>query len=316
MINWSLREIEVFIALAETLSFRRTAERMHLSQPAVSGVVARLEAGFGAALFERSTRAVQLTDAGQALLAHARGLNAQARAATAAVRDVVELRQGRVRVAALPSLAATVVPVVFARFAARHPGVRLDLLDTLSAVSFELVRSGEVDFALTAENPAYADLSYVALASDPFVLLLGADHALARGRGPLRWAEVADLTHISMPAATSVRQYADATLLQLGRRFEPRYEVEHLASIDAMVAAGLGVAALPALAALVARGAGVVQRPLAEPVVRRPIGLVTLQGRRLSTAAQAVADLLRSEVLRRLHRPRAVRGSAQASSRA
>lgn len=300
MINWSMREIEVFLALAETLSFRRTAERMHLSQPAVSGVVARLESGFGAPLFERSTRAVRLTDAGEALLGHARSLHAQARSAAAAVRDVAELRQGRVRVAALPSLAATVVPAVFARFAAAHPGVRLDLLDTLSVASFELVRSGEVDFALTAENPAYADLVCVTLASDPFVLLLGAQHPLAGGRGPLRWAEVADLPHISMPPPTSVRQYADAAMLRLGRRFEPRYEVEHLASIDAMVAAGLGVSALPELAALVARGPSVVQRQLVEPVVRRPIGLVTAQGRRLTTAAQAVADQLRAEVLHRL----------------
>ena len=304
MINWTIREIEVFLALAETLSFRRTAEQVHLSQPAVSGVVARLEAAFGAALFERSTRAVRLTDAGAALLLHARGLQAQAGAAAAAVRDVVELRQGRVRVAALPSLAATVVPPVFARFAAQHPGVRLDLLDTLSVASFELVRSGEVDFALTAENPAYADLSCVALASDPFVLMLSAAHPLARGRAALGWRQVADLAHISMPAPTSVRQYVDAALLGLGLRFEPRYEVEHLASINAMVAAGLGVAVLPALAARVARGPDVVQRRLVEPEVRRPIGLVTLQGRRLSTAAQALADLLRDAVQQTLRQRR------------
>jgi DNA-binding transcriptional LysR family regulator len=297
MINWTLREIAVFVSLSETLSFRSTAQRMHLSQPAVSGVVARLEASFGAPLFERSTRAVRLTDAGQALLLHAQGLQAQAAAAEAAVRDVVELRQGRVRVAALPSLAATVVPAVFSRYAADHPGVQLDLSDTLSVASFELVRSGEVDFALTAENPAYADLTYESWTSDPFVLLLHPGHALARSRQPLRWRQVVDLPHISMPAPTSVRQYADAAFLQIGQRFEPRYEVEHLATINAMVAAGLGVAALPELAARVARGTDVVQRRLIDPVIRRPIGLVTPQTRRLSTAAQAMAQLLREEVL-------------------
>ncbi|MBE7941798.1 MULTISPECIES: LysR family transcriptional regulator [Ramlibacter] len=296
MINWSLREIEVFLDLADTLSFRRTAERVHLSQPAVSGVLARLEAALGAPLFERSTRTVRLTDAGQALVAHARMLHAQAAAAEAAVRDVAELRQGRVRVAALPSLAATVVPTVFARFAARHPGVRLDLLDALSVQAFERVRAGDADFALTAENPAYADLAWSPIASDPFVLLLPTGHPLARGRGPLAWSEVTGLPHISMPAPTSVRQYADAAMLSLGTRFEPRYEVEHLASINAMVAAGLGVSALPALAALVARGADVAQRRLAGPDVRRPIGLVTPEGRSLSTAAAALAGLLRQEV--------------------
>jgi len=303
MINWSIREIEVYLSLAATLSFRRTAEQMHLSQPAVSGVITRLETNLGARLFDRNTRTVRLTSAGHALLVHARTLHAHAQAANAAVRDLVELREGQVRVAALPSLAATVVPAVFARFAIDHPGVRLDLLDTLSGASFELVRADQVDFALTAENPAYADLTYAALASDPFVLLLPAGHPLATADRPLRWAEVIALPHISMPVRTSVRQYADEALLKLGRRFEPRYEVEHLASINAMVAAGLGVAALPELAALVARSTAVVQRRLVEPEVHRPIGLVTMQGRTLSAAAQAVARMLREEVSKVLHKP-------------
>jgi DNA-binding transcriptional LysR family regulator len=297
-IHWSLRELEVFTTLAETLNYRRAAERLHLSQPAVSGVIARLEAALGARLFDRSTRAVALTAAGGAWLPEVRLLRQQAATAAQAVRDVVERRAGQVRVAALPSLAASAVPGAFARFAAQHPGVRLQVLDTLSGPAFDLVRAGQVDLALTAANPDYADLAYTPLVSDAFVLLLPAGHALAAGRGPLRWADVAALPHISMPRPTSVRQYAEAALLQQGLRFEPRYEVEHLATITAMVAAGLGVAALPELAALVARSAQVVQRPLAAPVQRRPIGLVTRQGASLSPAAQAMVALLRDEVQR------------------
>lgn len=302
--SWTLRELDAFLVLAETLNFRRTAARVHLSQPAVSSLLTRLETAFGARLFERSTRAVHLTDAGQALLGPARLLRQQAQAAAAAVRDVVELRSGQVRMAALPSLAATVMPLVMATLAVQHPGLRLDLLDTLSGPAFDLVRAGEADFALTAANPAYADLSYRQLAADRFVLLLPAGHALAQAPdAPLAWAQTVELSHISMPAPTSVRQYADAALLQLGRRFEPRYEVEHLATINAMVAAGLGVAALPELAALVARGPQVVQRPLTGPELLRPIGLVTREGRSLSAAAQAVVDLLPGELARLLANP-------------
>lgn len=298
--NWSLRELEVFLVLADTLNFRRAAERLHLSQPAVSGVITRLESGLGTRLFDRSTRAVHLTPAGQALLGPVRLLRAQADAAAGAVRDLVELRTGRVRVAALPSLAATAVPAAFARFAARHPGVRLEILDTLSGPAFDLVRAGQVDLALTAANPDYADLTYTPLVSDGFVLLLSAGHPLVQGGGqqPLTWAEVAGLPHISMPRPTSVRQYAESALLSQGLRFEPRYEVEHLATISAMVAAGLGVAALPELAALVGRSDRVVQRPLTGPDLRRPIGLVTRQGHSQSPAAQAMVALLEEEVHR------------------
>jgi DNA-binding transcriptional LysR family regulator len=249
-------------------------------------------------LFDRTTRNVQLTVAGQVFADQALLLRAQTSEAVRAVRNVAELQVGNVKLAALPSLAATVVPAACARFSARYPGVQFQVFDTLSGPAFELVRAGQVDFALTAANPAYADLDYTPLASDSFVLLIPPGHALAKGRGPLRWMDVAALTHISMPLPASVRQYADAALLQHRLRFAPAYEVEHLATIAAMVACGLGVAALPELAAAVAPLPNVVRRPLVEPDMARPIGLVTRRHRSLSPAAAALVEMLREEMAR------------------
>ncbi|MNV39493.1 HTH-type transcriptional regulator GltC [compost metagenome] len=212
------------------------------------------------------------------------------------VQEVTLLQVGRIALAALPSLAAGAVPRAFARFAAQHPGVQMELIDSLAGPAFDMVRAGRVDFALTAANPAYADLDYTPLVSDRFVLLMGRTHPLARGRSAIAWADVAELPHISMPAGTSVRQYAEEALLTHRIRFAPRYEVEHLATIAAMVAAGLGVSALPELAAQVVRRPEVVTRALKAPVLHRPIGLITLRGRPLSLAAQAMVALLRQEV--------------------
>ena len=297
-INWSVRELDVFLALAQTLSFRRTAAQVSLSQSAVSGVVTRLEEALGVRLFDRTTRHVQLTGAGQVFAEQALLLRTQTDEAVRAVKNVAELQVGKVRLAALPSLAATVVPAACAIFAARHPGVQFEIADTLSGPAFDLVRAGQVDFALTAANPAYADLDYTPLAADSFVLLIPPGHPLAKARGPLRWLEVASLTHISMPLPASVRQYADAALLQHRLRFAPTYEVEHLATITAMVASGLGVAALPELAAAVAPMPGVVRRPIIEPDISRPIGLVTRRHRSLSPAAAALVEVLREEMAR------------------
>jgi DNA-binding transcriptional LysR family regulator len=99
-----------------------------------------------------------------------------------------------------------------------------------------------------------------------------------------------------MPLPSSVRQYADAAFLEHRIRFEPHYEVEHLATINAMVAQGLGVAALPELAAVVAHQNGLVQRRLVEPDLRRPIGLVSRRGRSLSPASAAMVEILRAEM--------------------
>ncbi len=296
MINWSPRDIEVFLMLAETLSFRRTAERMHLSQPAVTALVTRLEAALEVKLFDRTTRQVQLTGPGRVFAAQAQRLHTLTEEAVRAVRDVSSLRVGQVALAAMPSLAATVVPRAFARFAQDHPGVRLQLFDTLSGPAFEMVRAGQVEFALTAANPAYPDLDTLPLASDAFVLLIARTHPLAQTSAPLTWLEIAQEPHISMPLPSSVRQYADAAFLEHRIRFAPRFELEHLASIKALVAAGLGVAALPELAANVGPDEGIVRRPLIGPELHRPMVLVTLRGRSLSPAAAHMVQLIQAEM--------------------
>jgi len=295
-ITWTPRDLEVFLVLAQTCSFRRTAEQVHLSQSAVSGVIARLEEVLGTRLFDRTTRSVSLTAAGEVFMEQAARLRLQTDEAVRRVRSIAEVKAGRVRIAALPSLAATLVPRVMARFAQAHPEVELALTDTLSGPAFELVRAGRVDFAITAANPDYADLDYTPLTADGFVLICARNHRLGRSRKPVRWLDVAEETHVSMPLPASVRQYANAAFLQHGIHFQPRFEVEHIATIHAMVRAGMGVAALPELAAAFVQQEGLAERPLAEPDIRRPIGLVTRRRRSLSPASQDMVRLLRQEL--------------------
>lgn len=294
-LNWTPRDLDIFLVLAETGSFRRTAAQVHLSQSAVSGVIVRLEEALTTRLFDRTTRSVHLTVAGQVFVEQAKLLSAQTQEAVQRVQHITQVQSGKVSLAALPSLAATVVPKVMARFAAQYPQIALQLHDTLSGPAFDMVRSGEVDFALTAANPDYADLDYTPLSADGFVLLMPLDHRLAKAKSPLSWLAAAELSHISMPLPASVRQYANAAFISLGIDFQPRYEVEHIATIHAMVKAGLGVAALPELAAAFVQQGGVATRPLTGPDIQRPIGVVTRRNRSLSPAAQEMMRMLRQE---------------------
>lgn len=294
-LNWTPRDLDIFLVLAETGSFRRTAAQVHLSQSAVSGVIARLEDTLSTRLFDRTTRSVHLTAAGQVFVEQARLLNSQTQEAVQRVQQITHLQSGKLSLAALPSLAATVVPRVMARFARQYPDIALSLHDTLSGPAFDLVRSGTVDFALTAANPDYTDLDYTPLAADRFVLLMPLGHALAADDTPLSWLDVADLVHISMPLPASVRQYANAAFMEHRLAFKPRYEVEHIATIHAMVKAGLGVAALPELAAAFVQQGGVATRRLTAPDIQRPIGVVTRRHRSLSPAALQMVAMLREE---------------------
>ena len=161
---------------------------------------------------------------------------------------------------------------------------------------FDLVRAGEVDFALTAADPQQADLHYDPMMSDRFVLLIPSEHPLAHGKGPVRWADTVDAGHVSMTHPSSVRQYAEWAFLQNRIRFQPVFEAEHLATIAAMVECGFGVAALPEIAAGTVRQAGIVERLLTAPVTERSIGLVTARNRSLSPAAVALVGVLRAHL--------------------
>jgi len=295
-INVSARDIRAFLAVANTLSFSQAARDMHLSQSALSTLVLRLEDAFGTRLFDRTTRTVALTAAGEVLASHADQLLSDLERTVIAVRDVATVRRGRVTLAAMPSLAARIIPRLFRTFGERYPDIRLSVIDTLSEPAFELVREGRVDFALTAANPAYTDLGYVPLTTDSFVLLAARSHPLGRGRGNLRFTDTLSSPHISMSRHTSVRQYVEAAALQNGFGFHPAYEVDHLATIGAMVMEELGVAALPAMAADVISGEGIVRRPLVDPVIRRSIGLVMRREGSLSPAAEAMLSLLKHQI--------------------
>jgi DNA-binding transcriptional LysR family regulator len=141
----------------------------------------------------------------------------------------------------------------------------------------------------------------VPLTTDSFVLLAAQDHPLAHAKKSVRFSDTLAWPHISMSRPTSVRQYVDAAALQNGFQFHPAYEADHLATIGAMVVAGLGVAALPSMAADVISADGLVRRPLTGPVIRRSIGLVRRKEGSLSPAAETMVAMLRQQTGKMRH---------------
>ena len=294
--NLSTKDLRAVVALSQTKSFGQAALLVHLSQSALSALIARVEAQIGARLFERTTRAVELTDAGHVFIAHAQEILRDTQRALRAVTDTVQLRTGSVTVAALPSLAASLLPKVFAEFTRIHPGVRLALLDTLSGAAFDLVRDGKVDFALTAADPKQEDLAYEQLMEDQFLIICPDDHPLSRQAGPIPIETTLDYPHVSMPSSASVRQYIDADLLSKGLYFAPVFEVDHIATIGALVSAGLGISALPETAISLLQADRLAQIPLSAPGIQRPLGIVMRRHAPRSSAARKLETLIRASL--------------------
>jgi DNA-binding transcriptional LysR family regulator len=288
----STRQLRAFLTLADQRNFTRAAQACHLSQPAFSALIRALEDVLGARLFDRDTRSVQLTPEGRLFESSARRLLDDMGGAMEDLADHVERRKGRVRVAALPSLAAGWLPAVFAEFMQTWPGIKVDLNDALSDACIALVRSGQADFALAASGAgeaAASDLRGARLCTDRFHLVCRADHPLAR-EPRLSAKKLAPWPFIQMARNSSVRQSLDAALHPL--RLNSVFEVEHLATVMGLVEAGLGISVVPALTLFHFRRETLVTRPLLLAGLTRTVYLVQRREGSLSVAAQTLHDLI------------------------
>ena len=149
MINVTLSQLETFIAVAERQGFHAAARHLHLSQSAVSLRVSLLEQRLGLRLFERTTRSVSLTPEGERLLNTARHTLHDIEQLIFQLSDEGALNRGRFRMAALPSTAATIVPVALAGFRERYPNIQIHVIDAVADRAVSAVLTGDVEFALT-----------------------------------------------------------------------------------------------------------------------------------------------------------------------
>src|SRR5215218_3972830 len=248
-----VNRLRVIDAVARHGSVTAAAKELHYSQPSVTHHLARLEAETGAQLLQRVGRGIRLTPAGQLLADRAAEILGRIDAAGAELSAHVGLTAGRVRLAAFASAIGSLVP---AALAARHPGLQINLIDTHPPEAIELLRTGKVEVAIifrydeTESEPAGVRLHH--LLDDPLYLL-----SRRRGR---KLGDLRDATWI----AGCERCRSHLLSLCEDEGFEPRigYTSDDMVVMQALVAAGLGVATLPGLALRAHRHEGIVASKL------------------------------------------------------
>jgi LysR family carnitine catabolism transcriptional activator len=293
-INVDLFELQAFARLAEQRSFRAAAEELGLSGSALSRLIARVEDKLGTRLFDRDTRNVSLTPQGKALQHLTDRILNEAATALTEFDAYLAARRGRVALAGLPSVTASLLPRIVAQFVALHPDVEVSIIDALSDGVLTAVLEGRADLGFTAGAlDGSGRLSFRPLVEDEFVSVSPQNGPLGEDRVYV-WRELAEQPFIAMARGTSVRALTDAACAQAGLTVRPRFEVAHLATAGALVAAGLGVTALPSLTlSVLGRGPFIVRR-LEVPQMVRKIGVVQATGRTLSPVARAFQHMLTS----------------------
>jgi DNA-binding transcriptional LysR family regulator len=176
------------VAVAEELNFRRAAERLHIAQPPLSAQIKALEEELDTKLFERSTREVHLTSAGEALLGHARSLLAAATMAEQHVRNADQGLVGTLRIAILAPAATSRLAAIFRRYRQKFPGIQLNLRESTSTEQLQMLRADELDIGLCRPPVVFPELESRFVEESPMILALPIGHRLARAR-KIRWID-------------------------------------------------------------------------------------------------------------------------------
>ncbi len=288
-INFDFNDLLAFRAVAELGNFGRAAESVHISQPAFSRRIDKLEQALGVRLLDRSTRRVSLTAVGRDFLRKVQQLLDELDGTLMGIRGMAAPRLAEVTIACVPSTVYYFLSEGVRRYRERYPKVRVKVFDAGANEVLDAVSRGEADFGLNFMGSQEPGIEFRPLLEERFVAACRRDHPLAKRRR-VTWAELAGHDYIGVSKSSGNRLLIDQALAGSATRPQSVYEAEHVTTMLGLVEAGLGVAAVPSMAMPGRDHPLLVSVPLDEPVVTRRVGLIRRQGRALSPAAQQLYD--------------------------
>jgi LysR family transcriptional regulator, transcription activator of glutamate synthase operon len=290
-----LRHLRYFEAVARHSHVTRAAAELHIAQPALSKQISQLEQELGVALFDRVGRNVRLTEAGEALLPHARAVMAQVEAARAEMAERIGLSRGRATVGTPPTVGTQLLPRVLAAFNRRYPGIELRLHEAGVQTLLDLLETGLTDVAVVTLPVEDEHLTVMPLFSEEMVVAVWREHPLA-GRETVCFADLAAEPWVLSPENYELREATLSACQRAG--FAPRVVLDggETDTLLRFVAAGIGIALVPRLAM---QGlSDLIPLRISDQQLQRSLGLVWRGDRVASPAARALREFLTEELRR------------------
>lgn len=270
-----LRHLKSFLAVADSLSFVRAAQKLHLSPPALTSQIQKLEEDVGAQLFIRDKRNVQLSSAGEIFFEEARETLARAEQAVVRVQRSLRGEVGRLRIGFVSSAVLEIVPLIVVAFQKRYPQVDFELRNLQTSAQLEALAGQALDIGFVRLPVEHNDLNFTLIHREPFVAVLPKDHPAARQR------------------RFSLQSLKGERFVVYGRRWAPGFfdqivsicfnagftpdivqETAEMYTVIAFVAAGQGVSILPRSVVL-AQSKGIVVRALPANMPKSEIAVAT-----------------------------------------
>jgi DNA-binding transcriptional LysR family regulator len=287
-----LHQLVYFVTVAETRHFTRAAQQLEIAQPSLSQQIRALERSLGAELFDRVRGNITLTPAGEALLPIAQRILSDVEIARQEVRELVQLRSGRVRLGATPSLMTGLLPAVAQLFRRRYPGIRLVFDESGSRDLVAKTATGALDLALLV-LPLHTDdpaLTTTPLLREDLVVVSGMSEPAPTDGRPISISELRGKPLVMFRSGYDLREVTIEACRRAG--FAPTLAVEggEMDAVLSMVEAGVGLAVLPST--VVAGRSTHRVTPIASPGLSRTIGLAHRRGAAPSRAARELQQAL------------------------
>lgn len=288
--NFDLNDLMAFRAVAELGNFRKAAESVHISQPAFSRRIAKLEEALGVRLLERTTRRVNLTAVGRDFDRQLQRILDALDTTLLGIRGVAATHMGEVTVGCVPSAVNYFLSGVIAQYHKLFPRIRVKIVDDSANEVLLAVAKGEVEFGLNFIGSQERDVEFETLLEERFVAACRRDHPLAKRR-QVTWSELSQFDYIAVDKSSGNRLILDQALAGVPAQPMGMYETQHGTTTIGLVEAGLGVAVVPAMAMPGSDHPLLVSIPLVEPTVTRKMGLIKRRSSLLSPAAQHLYDM-------------------------
>ena len=282
----SLRQVRAFLTVARVKSFTGAASVLNVTQPALTMQIRRLEQALGVTLFDRNSRSVELTRVARDLLPAFERTLQDFDAALDSARDIATQARGIVRLAALPSVSAGVLPDAILRFRELRPNVMFDLRDVIAGQVLNLVQSEQVDFGVMGGALKAIDVETLFEAQDRLHVVYPRGHRIGRLK-TITPAALAEFPLVLMQRETSVRAIVEAGFHAAGLMPKATCEAIYMMTAVGMVRAGLGLTILPGSAREIKAEPGLQSKPIDDAAFTRPVSIIKRSGRTLPPLSEA-----------------------------
>jgi len=287
----SIKNIQAFVELAKCQSFAEAAQKRHISQPALSSAIKKMELQLGGALFSRSTRSVKLTPEGMSFLPVAKRLLDDWENAIYDVKQLFKLEKGLLTIASMPSFAEGNLPSLLASFGYAQPKISIRVHDVVMELVIDSVLRERADLGFAFEPEENELLNFYPMFNDEFVVIMPPDHALNLA-DDVTLDNLTEYPFVSLNRGSSTRKWVDDKLINDDRKISIGVEASQFSTIGNLVYSGMGIAIVPSMVQKQMEAKGCISKKVSGLNIIKRVGLITLKNRSLSSAAQAFIDSL------------------------